>query len=444
MINYIKKKLNNVSNTVLELKKRIIFVIFAIIIFRIGFFIPIPGINCTVLSHFLKQQNGTVVDLFNMFSGGALSHASVFSLGIMPYISASIIMQILTLTINFFANIKKEGEIGAKKITRYTRYIALLVAIVQSLGVSLTLTHIITLEKAILHLDWLFYLTTILSLTTGTVLLMWLSELITECGIGNGTSIIIFIGIISKLPSIIIGIIYHIFSHKFSIFPILLIFCVIFLMLFFISYIESSYRKIILYHSKQRNLHKIYVMQHTHLPLKINTSGVIPIIFTSSTMIILSTICSWLKIHCFYYTVSIIEYYMKPGQLLYIIIYTMLIFYFCFLYSNLICNPRDIAENLKKSGVFIPGIRPGIQTSQYISKIMIRLIFINSLYIICIVLIPELLKKTINIPFVFFNGTSLLIISVVIIDLISQFQTFMISNKYNTFLKKTTLGKNIL
>lgn len=441
MTNIIKTRLNNVSNTIVELKQRIIFLIVAIIIFRIGFFIPVPGINCTALSNFLKIQQGTVVDLFDMFSGGALSYASIFSLGIMPYISASMIMQLLTLTIKSLSKIKKEGELGKKKIMRYTRYIALLVAILQSIGISFTIVNIPYLEQSITHLNWHFYLTTVLSLSTGTILLMWLGELITECGIGNGISIIIFIGIISKIPTAVFRMIHQLFTHEISVFSLLLIFCIIMFMMFCIVFVENSYRKITLYHSKQRNLHKMYVMQHTHLPLKINMSGVIPAILTSSIIIIISAICTWLKIHFYCVTLTILEFYLKPVRLLYIILSIILIFYFCFLYSNLICSSREISENLKKSGVFIPGIRPGIQTSQYINSIMIRLIFINALYIIFIVLIPELLKIVIYMPY-HFSGTSLLIISVVTIDFISQFQTFMISNKYRSLLKKSPLGVN--
>lgn len=439
MANIIQSKLNNVNNTLVELKQRIIFLIFSIIVFRIGFFIPVPGINHTALSNFLKLQNGTVLELFNMFSGGALSYASVFSLGIMPYISASIIMQLLTLTVKKLSDIKKLGEVGKKKINQYIRYITLLIAIFQSIGIAFTLPNISSVAKMIAHPDFYFYFTTILSLCTGTILLMWLGELITECGIGNGISMIMFIGIIAKMPLNVSSMIRNMILIHTSLLYLFVIFLVLFIVTSCIVFIESSYRKIILYHSKQRNLHKMYVMQHTHLPLKINMSGVMPVIFASSIMIVLSVIIAWLKIHVGFVFLAVFEYYIKPGTICYIALYSTLIFFFCFFYDNLVCNPREIAENLKKSGVFIPGIRPGVQTAQYINSIINRLIFLNALYIIFIVLIPEFFKIIMHIPF-FVGGNSLLIIVVVIIDFVSQFQTFMISNKYNIFLKKSPLG----
>ncbi|CAL4043465.1 Preprotein translocase subunit SecY [Buchnera aphidicola (Takecallis arundicolens)] len=441
MATIIQSKLNNVNNTLVELKQRIIFLIFSIIIFRVGFFIPIPGINHTVLSNFLKLQNGTVIDLFNMFSGGALSYASIFSLGIMPYISASIIMQLLTLTIKKLSNIKKSGEVGKKKINQYIRYITLLIAIFQSIGIALTLPNISSVAQMIEHPDLYFYFTTILSLCTGTILLMWLGELITECGIGNGISMIMFIGIVAKMPLSISSMIRNMKLIHMSLLYLCFIFLLLFVLIFCIVFIESSYRKIVLYHSKQRNLHKMYVMQHTHLPLKINMSGVIPAIFASSVIILLSVVISYFKVHVGFLFFSVLEYYIKPGTVCYILLYSILIFLFCFFYDNLVCNPREISENLKKSGVFIPGIRPGIQTTRYINNIINRLIFLNALYIIFVVLIPEFFKITMHIPF-FIGGNSLLIIVVVVIDFIAQFQTFMISNKYNIFLKKSPLRMN--
>ncbi|WP_343128122.1 preprotein translocase subunit SecY [Buchnera aphidicola (Takecallis taiwana)] len=439
MTNITQFKLNNVSKTLLELKHRIIFVIFAIMIYRIGFFIPVPGINHTVLSNFLKLQNGTVIDLFNMFSGGALSYASIFSLGIMPYISASIIMQLLTLMIKQLSDIKKEGALGKKKLNQYIRYITLFIAILQSIGIAWTLPNISNSIQIIIHPDWCFYFTTILSLCTGTMLLMWLGELITECGIGNGISMIMFIGIISKIPLSLTGMISHMKFLHISFFYAFFIILILFFVIFSIVFIESSYRKVILYHSKQRNLHKMYVMQHTHLPLKINMSGVMPAIFSASVILVLSFIISLFKIHFGFILFTMIEYYMKPGEVLYITLYAVLIFCFCFFYDNLVCNPREISENLRKSGIFIPGVRPGLQTTKYINSIINCLIIINALYIMFIILIPELFKIILHVPF-FFGGTSLLIIVVVIIDFVAQFQTFMISNKYNALLKKSPLN----
>ncbi|QCI27316.1 preprotein translocase subunit SecY [Buchnera aphidicola] len=441
MINIMQYKLKNFSKTLLELKQRIVFVIFAIIIFRIGFFIPIPSINISMLSNFLKLQKNTIIDLFNMFSGGALSHASIFSLGIMPYISASIIMQLLSLSIKRLSDIKKEGEIGKKKIYQYTRFITLILSIIQSTIISFSLPKILSIQILIPNPNFYFYFSTILSLSTGTMLLMWLGELITECGIGNGISIIMFIGIISKIPLNIINIFHQMYYGNISILFLFFIFILIFLIVFFIVFIEQSYRKIILYHSKQRNLHKMYIMQHTHLPLKINMSGILPVIFSSSIIILLSTICSWLEMNFHFTILSIIKNYIQPGKICYIIIYSILITIFCFFYSNLICNAVDISKNLKKSGVFIPGIRPGIKTAKYINDIINKLIFINSLYIIFIFLISEFFRIIIYVPF-YIGGTSLLIIVVVIIDFISQFQTLMISNKYNSILKKSNLGIN--
>ncbi|AYN24586.1 preprotein translocase subunit SecY [Buchnera aphidicola] len=439
MIKKLGLNFNNTSKVTNELKQRIFSVITALIIFRIGSFIPIPGIDTTILSRLLNNQKGTIIEMFNMFSGGALSRASIFALGIMPYISSSIIIQLLTLVIPSLSEIKKEGEVGRSKINQYTRYTTLVLALFQAIGIVTSLPKISGMHQIIIHPDFYFYFTAIVILVTGTMFLMWLGELITECGIGNGISIIIFIGIIAGLPSAIVHTIEQTRQGNLHILLFLCILILIFSVVFFVVFIERSQRKIIIHYAQRQKGRRIYSTQSTHLPLKINMAGVIPAIFASSVVLFPITIISWFGIDQKWYLLKIISFYFQPNQPLYLVLYIFSIIFFCFFYTGLVFNPRETADNLKKSGGFISGIRPGEQTAKYINKIMIRLTLFGSLYITFICLIPEFMRSAMNVPF-YFGGTSLLIVVVVIMDFITQIQTLIMSSQYESVLKKANLN----
>ncbi|MBZ2278965.1 MAG: preprotein translocase subunit SecY [Buchnera aphidicola] len=418
-----------------ELKKRIFFVIMALIVFRVGSFIPIPGINTAFLSQLLHNERSSIIEMFNMFSGGALSRASIFALGIMPYISASIIMQLLTLVSTQLSEIKKEGESGRYKIDQYTRYMTLILALIQSIGIATSLPSISGISNIIITSDFCFYFIAVISLVSGTMFLMWLGELITECGIGNGISIIIFIGIISGLPSAIGHTIEQTRLGNLHFIFFLLMLILVFLVTFFVVFIERSQRKIIVNYAQRQQGRRIYSSPSTHLPLKINMSGVIPAIFASSIVLFPITMMSWLGVYNKWSFLHKIAFYLQPNQPIYLILYISAIIFFCFFYTGLVFNPRETAENLKKSGAFISGIRPGEQTAKYINKIMLRLTLLGSLYITFICLVPEFMRSIMNAPF-YFGGTSLLIVVVVIIDFITQIQTLIMSTQYESVLKK--------
>lgn len=437
MVKKLGLNFKNTKTSVSELKQRIIFLIVAIIVFRIGSFIPIPGIDTTILSKILNNQNGTIVDMFNMFSGGALSRASIFALGIMPYISASIIIQLLTLVYPTLSEIKKEGESGRHRINQYTRYATLILALVQSIGIAMTLPNIAGIRSIIINTDFYFYLIAIISLVTSTMFLMWLGELITEYGIGNGISIIIFIGIIAGLPSAIGNTIEKTRQGDLHILLFLFILLLIFSVIFLVVFMERGQRKIVVHYAQRQQGRRIYETPSTHLPLKINMAGVIPAIFASSIVLFPATIISWCKVNHEWLTK--ILFYLQPNQFLYLILYISAIVFFCFFYTGLVFNPRETADNLKKSGAFISGIRPGEQTAKYINKIMLRLTLVGALYITFICLIPEFMRSAMNVPF-YFGGTSLLIVVVVIIDFITQIQTLIMSNQYESMLKKANLN----
>ncbi|ARC54932.1 preprotein translocase subunit SecY [Candidatus Riesia sp. GBBU] len=425
-----------------ELKKRFVFLIFSIFIFRLGSFIPIPGINTEILKKILEQHKGTIVEMFNMFSGGSFSRASIFALGIMPYISSSIIVQLLTTISSKLSDLKKDGETGRKIINQYTRYGTLFISIVQSIGITVSLANISATRELIFKLDFLFYFVSIISLVTGTMFLMWLGEKISEKGVGNGVSIIIYTGIVSEIPSSFKYSVEQIRLGNLSYFTILSIIILICSITYFVSFVERGQRKITVNYATRHHIRKIYSSHcNTHLPLKINMSGVIPAVFASSIVLLPSTIASWfIKNGIKSKILSDFLYFLQPGQYVYIFLYSISIVFFCFFYTNVLFNPNDTAENLKKSGAFIPGIRPGEKTSKYISKIMNRLTIIGSIYITFICLIPEILRETIKIPF-YFGGTSLLIVVIVIMDLISQVQTIMISSQYESIMKKANLKR---
>lgn len=421
-----------------ELKRRLLFFIGALIVFRIGSFIPIPGIDVAVLTKVLDQQRGTIIEMFNMFSGGALSRASIFALGIMPYISAAIIIQMLTIVNQALAEIKKEGESGRRKMNQYTRYCALILAIFQSIGIAIGLPNMPGMQGLVISSGFAFYFTAIVSLVTGTMFLMWLGEQITERGIGNGISIIIFAGIVAGLPPAVGNTIEQTREGDMHFLLLLLVAALVFAVIFLVVFIERGQRRIVVNYAKRQQGRRVYAAQSTHLPLKVNMAGVIPAIFASSIILFPATIISWFGGSSRWDWFSAVSLYLQPGQPLYVLLYASAIIFFCFFYTALVFNPRETADNLKKSGAFVPGIRPGEQTAKYIHKVMTRLTFVGAIYITFICLIPEFMRNAMKVPF-YFGGTSLLIVVVVIMDFMAQVQTMMMSSQYDSALKKASL-----
>lgn len=421
-----------------ELKQRLWFVFVALVVLRLGSFVPIPGIDAAVLAQFFEQQKGTIVEMFNMFSGGALERASVLALGIMPYITASIIMQLLTVMHPAMAELKKEGEAGRRKISQYTRYGTLVLATVQSIAVARNLPEM--MQGLVINAGFGFYFTAVVSLVTGTMFLMWLGEQITERGIGNGISIIIFAGIVAGMPSAVGQTAEMARQGELHLLVLLLIGVVVFAVTFFVVFVERGQRRIVVNYAKRQQGRKVFAAQSTHLPLKVNMAGVIPAIFASSIILFPSTLASWFgqgdgPVADFLQGVSGA---MSPGQPLYVMMLAAAIIFFCFFYTALVFNPRETADNLKKSGAFIPGIRPGEQTSKYIDKVMTRLTLAGALYITFVCLVPEFMMIAWDVQF-YFGGTSLLIIVVVIMDFMAQVQTHMMSHQYDSVLKKANL-----
>jgi preprotein translocase subunit SecY len=421
-----------------ELKRRLSFVIGALIVFRAGSFIPIPGIDATVLAKLLEQQKGTIIEMFNMFSGGALSRASIFALGIMPYISASIIIQLLTVVHPALTEIKKEGESGRRKIGQYTRYGTLVLAVFQSIGIATGLPSMPGMQGLVLDPGFAFYFTAVVSLVTGTMFLVWLGEQITERGIGNGISIIIFAGIVAGLPPAVAHTIEQARQGDLHFLLLLLVAVLVFAVTFFVVFVERGQRRIVVNYAKRQQGRRVYAAQSTHLPLKVNMAGVVPAIFASSIILFPATIASWFGGGNDWNWLTTISLYLQPGQPLYVLLYAIAIIFFCFFYTALVFNPRETADNLKKSGAFVPGIRPGEQTANYIDKIMTRLTLIGAMYITFICLIPEFMRDAMKVPF-YFGGTSLLIVVVVIMDFMAQVQTLMMSSQYESTLKKASL-----
>lgn len=421
-----------------ELKRRLLFVVGALIVFRIGSYVPIPGINSAVLAKFLEQQQGTVVDMFNMLSGGALSRASIFALGIMPYISASIIVQLMSVISPQLAELKKEGESGKKKIAQYTRYGTLGLAIVQAIGISVGLPNMQGMQGLVLNPGFAFYFTSVVSLVTGTMFLMWLGEQITERGIGNGISIIIFAGIVSGFPPAIVQTIELTRKEDLHLLVLLGLIILILAVTFFVVFVERGQRRIVVNYAKRQEGRRMYAAQSTHLPLKVNMAGVIPAIFATSIILFPATLATWFGDGTGFTWLTTISVNLQQGQPLYVILLSAAIIFFCFFYTALVFNPKETADNLKKSGAFIPGIRPGEQTAKYIDQIMVRLTLIGSLYITFICLIPDFMRSAMNVPFTF-GGTSLLIVVVVIMDFMAQVQTLLMSTQYESALKKANL-----
>ncbi|MEO1766374.1 preprotein translocase subunit SecY [Thiobacter aerophilum] len=415
-----------------DLKRRLLFLLGALVVFRIGTHIPVPGIDPEQLKALFEGQQSGILGMFNMFSGGALSRFSVLALGIMPYISASIIMQLLTVVSPQLEALKKEGEAGRRKITQYTRYGTVALAFFQSLGIAIALE---SQQGLVLEPGFMFRITTVITLTAGTMFLMWLGEQITERGIGNGISLIIFAGIVAGLPRAIGGTLDLVRTGAFSIPLALSIFAGVVLVTYLVVFVERGQRKITVNYAKRQVGNRIYAGQSTHLPLKLNMSGVIPPIFASSIILFPATLAGWFGQSDKLLWLKDIAGALSPGQPLYVMLYAAAIIFFCFFYTALVFNPKETAENLKKSGAFLPGIRPGEQTARYIEKITMRLTLVGALYITLVCLLPEFLILKYNVPF-YFGGTSLLIIVVVTMDFMAQVQAYMLSHQYESLLKK--------
>lgn len=421
-----------------DLKRRLLFVLFCILIYRIGAHIPVPGLDPAKLLGFFNQQRGGILGMFNMFSGGALSRLTIFALGIMPYISASIIMQLLSAVLPILEELKKEGEAGQRKINQYTRYGTVILSFFQAIGVSKWLIS----QNIALSSGVPFYVTTVVSLVAGTMIIMWLGEQITERGIGNGISIIIFSGIVSGLPSAIVRFFEQLRQGEIPFFSLLLVLVLIFLVIAFVVFIERAQRRITVQYPQRMQGRKMYAAQTTHLPLKINMAGVIPPIFASSIILLPATLAQFFSNSTSLKWLSEIGFSLEPGQPMYMLFFSIAIIFFSFFYTAMVFNPRDTAENLKKSGAFIPGIRPGENTAKYIDEVMTRLTLVGSIYLVLVALLPEFMVMTWHVPF-YFGGTSLLIIVVVVMDFVAQVQASLMSRQYESLMKKANLkGKN--
>jgi len=415
-----------------DLRRRLTFLLLALVVYRMGAHIPVPGIDPNQLAELFKGQAGGILSLFNMFSGGALSRFTVFALGIMPYISASIIMQLMTYVVPTLEALKKEGEAGRRKITQYTRYGTLGLAIFQSLGIALALEGSAGL---VISPGFGFRLTAVVSLVAGTMFLMWLGEQITERGLGNGISILIFAGIAAGLPSAIGGLFELVRTGSMSYVACLFILVVVGFVTFAVVYVERGQRKILVNYAKRQVGNKVYGGQSSHLPLKLNMSGVIPPIFASSIILLPATVVGWFATGDGLRWLKDLAGLLSPGQPIYVLLYATAIVFFCFFYTALVFNSRETADNLKKSGAFIPGIRPGDQTARHIDRILSRLTLAGAVYITLVCLLPEFLVLKYNVPF-YFGGTSLLIIVVVTMDFWAQVQSYVQSQQYESLLKK--------
>ena len=416
-----------------ELKKRVLFTLGLLIVYRIGVHVPVPGIDAVALASFFAKAQGTILGLFDMFSGGALERLSVFALGIMPYISASIILQLLTVVVPHLERLSKEGEQGRKKITQYTRYGTVVLSIIQGFGISVGLESMMAPGGApvVLVPGWGFRLLTMITLTSGTAFIMWLGEQITERGIGNGISLIIFSGIVVRVPNAISNTFRLVSTGELSIFPVLLLIVLMVAVVGFIVFIEQGQRRIPVQYAKRVIGRKLYGGQSTHLPLKINTSGVIPPIFASSIIMFPATLASFINVDWIQSVAAAI----KPGNLSYELLFVGFIFFFCYFYTAVTFNPVDVAENMKKHGGFIPGIRPGKRTADYIDRVLTRLTLGGASYVAAVCVLPSILVSNFNVPF-YFGGTALMIVVGVAIDTMSQMESHMLTRHYEGFLKK--------
>ncbi|MBW2582058.1 MAG: preprotein translocase subunit SecY [Deltaproteobacteria bacterium] len=416
-----------------ELKKRILFTLALLIVYRIGVHVPVPGIDSIALSSFFKQAEGTIFGIFNMFSGGAFERLSVFALGIMPYISASIILQLLTVVIPHLEQLKKEGEQGRKKITQYTRYGTVVLSIIQGFGISVGLESMSAPDGSpiVLLPGWAFRLMTVITLTAGTAFIMWLGEQITERGVGNGISLIIFAGIVVRLPVASVNTVRLLSTGEMGIFAILILVVLMVAVVGFIIFVEQGQRRIPVQYAKRVVGRRMYGGQSTHLPLKINTSGVIPPIFASSIIMFPATIGSFVKVEWIQSATAA----MQPGNAIYELLFVGFIFFFCYFYTAVTFNPVDVADNMKKAGGYIPGIRPGKRTADYIDKVLTRITLGGAIYVSTVCVLPSILITKFNVPF-YFGGTALLIVVGVAIDTVAQMESHMISRHYEGFLKK--------
>lgn len=427
-------RLGTANAGITDLKRRLLFVLLAILVFRVGSYIPVPGLNPQRLQELFNAQQNNIIGLFNMFSGGALMRFSIFALGIMPYISASIIIQLLTVLSPQLSELRKEGESGQRKINKYTRYGTLFLATFQAIGVSKMLAS----QGIALETGFAFYLITTITLVTGTLFLMWLGEQVTERGIGNGISLIIFAGIVAGLPSAIGKTLEQVREGQLQVIALLLIIVAIVLVVGIVVFIERGQRRITINYARRMQGGNVYSAKSSHLPLKINMSGVIPPIFASSIILFPATLAQWFGNGKGMEWLGRLGVALQQGQPLHMLLFAAAIIFFCFFYTALVFNPRDTAENLKKSGAFIPGIRPGEQTAKYIDTVMTRLTLAGSIYVTLVCLLPEFMILTWNVPF-YFGGTSLLIIVVVVMDFMAQVQAHIMSYQYESLLKKANL-----
>ncbi|MDR5875184.1 preprotein translocase subunit SecY [Halomonas sp. CUBES01] len=418
-----------------ELWARLRFVLLAIVVYRIGAHIPVPGINPDQLAALFREQQGTILGMFNMFSGGALERMSVLALGIMPYISASIIMQLMTAVSPHLEQLKKEGEAGRRKISQYTRYGTVLLAFVQAVGMSVGLAS----QGIAYTADFSFYFTAVITFVSGAVFMMWLGEQITEKGIGNGISLLIFAGIVAGLPSAV-GQAFELARNEgaWNVLPLLALSALGVATVAFVVFIERGQRRLKVNYPRRQVGNKMYAGQSSYLPLKVNMAGVIPAIFASSILLFPASIGQWVGAGEGMEWLQRASQALGPGQPLYILLFGAAVVFFCFFYTALVFNPKDVADNLKKSGAFLPGIRPGEQTARYIDKVMTRLTLFGALYITAVSLMPQFLIVAWNVPF-FFGGTSLLIVVVVIMDFMAQVQSHLMSHQYDSVMKKSNL-----
>jgi len=415
-----------------DLRKRLLFLLGALVVYRIGAHIPVPGIDPNALAELFKGQQGGILGMFNMFSGGALSRFTIFALGIMPYISASIIVQLMTTVYAPLEALRKEGESGRRKITQYTRYGTLALALFQATGISIALE---SQPELVLDPGLMFRVTTVTTLVTGTMFLMWLGEQVTERGLGNGISLIIFAGIAAGLPSAIAGTLELVRTGAMH--PLIALFIAIsvFVVTAFVCFVERGQRKVLVNYAKRQVGNRVYGGQSSHIPFKLNMAGVIPPIFASSLILFPATVLGWFGAAEGMLWLRDIAGTLSPGQPIYILLYASLIVFFCFFYTALQYPPKDTADNLKKSGAFVPGIRPGDQTARYLEKILTRLTLVGAIYVTIVCLLPEFLILRWNVPF-YFGGTSLLIIVVVTMDFMAQVQTYVMTHQYESLLKK--------
>ncbi len=429
-----------------ELRQRLLFLLGALVVFRIGAHIPVPGIDPNAMAQLFDQQRGTILDMFNMFSGGALGRLSIFALGVMPYISASIILQLMSMVVPALEQLRKEGgAAGRHTLTRYTRYLTVVLASFQAIGVSIAIQGQMVGSTAVVAAPGPgFIVTATITLVTGTVFLMWLGEQVTERGIGNGISMLIFAGIVAGLPQAVGGTLELARTGELHVMLVLLLLALSVVVTGFVVFVERGQRRITVNYAKRQQGRKVYAAQTTHLPLKLNMSGVIPPIFASSLILFPATLGSWFGSSPNMEWLRDISSALSPGQPLYVLLYAGLIIFFCFFYTALVFNSKETADNLKKSGAFIPGIRPGAQTASYIDKVLTRLTMVGAIYITGVCLMPEFLILYWRVPF-YFGGTSLLIIVVVVMDFMAQVQAHLMSHQYESLLKKSNFkGQSLL